>query len=111
MTSRSPQPRRHRQRRSRPLLTAVLGVGALVGALEVSAHAVNSNDALRPSSAIGPAAVYSNAGSASATTAARTRAGGHAAIGSSVVVIIGKPSTATRGSTTTTTTRPTTATR
>lgn len=95
MASRSPQPRRHRQRRRRPLLTAVLGVGALVAALEVSAHAVNANDVLRPSSGIAPAEVYTKPGAAkpgpAPATTAPPRPGTRQAIGSSVVVIIGKP--------------------
>jgi len=74
---------------------AVIGVGALVAALEVTAHAVGPNNVLRPSSGIGPAAVFNNPKTAAASTTATTKAGAHGAIGSSVVVIIGQPSAST----------------
>jgi hypothetical protein len=87
---RSPQPRPHRRRRR--LLIAVIGMGSLVAALEVSAHAVDpSKDVLRPTSGIGPAVVYDKPQAATATTTATTKPAARSQIGSSVVVIIGQP--------------------
>jgi len=80
-------------------VAVIVGLGALVGALEVTAHAVGQNNVLRPSSGLLPATVFSKPQSATGTTTATTKPGKHSAIGSSVVVIIGQSSKTTQRTT------------